>query len=519
MSSDRRPISRTSPSSLFDAIRNFLEEQKSIIRSIGFGTILEINFDEIPTALSFHVINEYTFGNINITKERIHNILGVPNGGKEIDFKKRRLRNDSVVKQWKQQYEAKSASGTNPRSVLKKMKQKKDLSSNKDDILLFLHYMDSKSESRKGLKWTTKELRKESELIEKGVEGEESNEKGVKGEKKLKKQKTTEKGVEGEESNEKGVKGEKKLKKRKTIEEVEGENKPKKQKTREKDMVKLLESAYSMFEKQFLLCSQRCPQNETYIAIKEKMQTHAAEPSTEDLAEALLSLKGTWNGDTMHVGPFRVRTENAPSAEDTRLLEWENWNSWERIATKRSSCCKNVQSIKLDEHYFLIVVNIPEEKVEVWDTLKGPLSEYNEYLGNVVTFLDSYTKPKSSFSRYTKKVADIKKQEADSNDCGIYLCYYLEFPDDVHKFQKEEMTNTSFNDDEKLQDLQYMINLLLLPVLKDMRAEQEKEIEMEATTQGNYSSYKTLLKPLDSNNVSGHFALDFRFGFKQWCSY
>lgn len=56
-----------------------------------------------------------------------------------------------------------------------------------------------------------------------------------------------------------------------------------------------------------------------------------------------------------------------------------------------------------------------------------------------------------------------------------------------------QMTNTDFDDDdEKLKHLHYLIRLLL-PFLKEMHKEQEKEIETEASTQGNYSSYKTLL--------------------------
>ncbi|KAI3502715.1 hypothetical protein L1887_30957 [Cichorium endivia] len=523
-------------------------------------------FNELPTRLSCYVLNEFSAGNIKITKESIRDILGVPCGGKTIVTQVRCMRTHPVTEFWNKQFEKQKTNKPNVNSigsaaVLQEIKGGKDIRdedgkklfvlnflvlfatcfvegnqrgscntkflhniSNIDDVskldwcgyifeclckadkiwcegkglyfygsvsTLILHYLDSKCASvgvtRKGLEWTTDTLKTEDKNLN----------------------------ISKEELNEKS----------------DGEKNPKKLKPTEEGIANSLNLKYTKFvsskqelEEELELCSQQYPENETYIEIKKKMQIYRdvespRKASGEDVMTStktlLLKNAKTLNGDTICVGPFHVRTKNAPSVEDMRLLEWifnkqakgiegeiatrtivaynleyrthvekqemytlypKAWLSMYIVNFVVDMLCakelkngdlerwyfplnltgeegniqkqrllhvedsKNVQSVK-SNHYFLIVVNTQEEKVEVWDTLKGPVTKYKEEFNNVCTFLDDYINPQKSFFLYTKNVVDIPKQQ-DAHDCGIYLCYYLEFPDDVHKFQKKKVPST-----------------------------------------------------------------------------
>ncbi|KAI3699216.1 hypothetical protein L2E82_43347 [Cichorium intybus] len=513
-----RVISRTSPKSLYEAIRGMAEEEKSLLRNIGFGDILKFGLNELPKRLACHVVNEFSSGNIKITIESIRDILGVPCGGKTIVTRLRCMKTHPGIEFWNKQFEKQKASKPNinaigPAAVLQEIKGGKDIrDENAKNLFVlnflvlfatcfvegnqlgscntkFLHYISSIDEVSK-LDWCGYIFECLGKAKKSWCEG-----KGLY--------------FYGSVSTLIGIANSLNLK-----------------------YTKFLSSKQEL-EEELELCSQQYPENETYIEIKKKMQIYRdvespRKASGEDImtsTKTLLLLKNakTLNGDTICVGPFHVRTKNAPSIEDMRLLEWifnkqakgieggiatrtivaynleyrahvekeemytlypKAWLSMHIVNFVVDMLCakelkngdlerwyfplnstgeegniqkqrllhvddsKNVQSVKKfffpifkSNHYFLIVVNTQEEKVEVWDTLKGPVTKYKEEFNNVCTFLDDYINPQKSFFLYTKNVVDIPKQQ-DAYDCGIYLCYYLEFPDDVHKFQKKKVPST-----------------------------------------------------------------------------
>ncbi|PWA65992.1 ulp1 protease family, C-terminal catalytic domain-containing protein [Artemisia annua] len=101
---------RIPPISLFRVITNFTEEQKQSVREMGFGGILEYRLSEIPTRLGYWVLDKFDedscsllFGGntIPVTREAVHEILGIPMGIIPIDALKRTSRSDKLTKSWK----------------------------------------------------------------------------------------------------------------------------------------------------------------------------------------------------------------------------------------------------------------------------------------------------------------------------------------------------------------------------------------------------------------------------------
>ncbi|PWA67906.1 ulp1 protease family, C-terminal catalytic domain-containing protein [Artemisia annua] len=101
---------RIPPISLFRVITNFTEEQKQSVREMGFGGILEYRLSEIPTRLGYWVLDKFDedscsliFGGntIPVTREAVHEILGIPLGIIPVDALKGTSRSDKLTKSWK----------------------------------------------------------------------------------------------------------------------------------------------------------------------------------------------------------------------------------------------------------------------------------------------------------------------------------------------------------------------------------------------------------------------------------
>lgn len=106
--------SRVSPNSLMTAIRSMNEEQKQAVIDIGFGSILNMKFEEIPTRIGYFVVDNFDErtgkiklknGSIHVTKQVIHDMLGVPMGGLEIKAENKSKSDDAVTLEWRSQFD------------------------------------------------------------------------------------------------------------------------------------------------------------------------------------------------------------------------------------------------------------------------------------------------------------------------------------------------------------------------------------------------------------------------------
>ncbi|KVI05140.1 hypothetical protein Ccrd_016529 [Cynara cardunculus var. scolymus] len=104
---------RTSPKTLFLAIHSLSTSQRQCVEEMGFGKILDMKVDGIPSKLGFYVVDRFDEkkmeirlenGSIKITKDLIHDMLGVPNGGVELHSLQGTETDDTILKEWKKQY-------------------------------------------------------------------------------------------------------------------------------------------------------------------------------------------------------------------------------------------------------------------------------------------------------------------------------------------------------------------------------------------------------------------------------
>ncbi|KAJ9553673.1 hypothetical protein OSB04_017718 [Centaurea solstitialis] len=104
---------RTSPKTLFLAIHSLSTSQRKCVEEMGFGKLLDMKVDGIPSKLGYYVVDRFDEkkmeirlenGSIKITKDSIRDMLGVPNGGVELKSLQGTETDDTILKEWKKQY-------------------------------------------------------------------------------------------------------------------------------------------------------------------------------------------------------------------------------------------------------------------------------------------------------------------------------------------------------------------------------------------------------------------------------
>uniref|UniRef100_A0A803M2P8 Uncharacterized protein n=1 Tax=Chenopodium quinoa TaxID=63459 RepID=A0A803M2P8_CHEQI len=107
--------SRMSPSSIVQVIEKCSENQLKAIRAIGFGSMEFLKVTQLPLQLGLWLVHHFDANTCSlnipdsepfcITKEHVHQVLGLPMGGIEID-KNNFSRDKKVIQQWKKQFKS-----------------------------------------------------------------------------------------------------------------------------------------------------------------------------------------------------------------------------------------------------------------------------------------------------------------------------------------------------------------------------------------------------------------------------
>lgn len=102
---------RSYPTSFSKAVKQLSNAQKEWVRSAGFGDLLEFSLREIPHFLSVNVLWWYDADNrwlnlsdnrvIRVTENDVHQILGLPNGKKEVVT----VKDQDELKEWRSQFD------------------------------------------------------------------------------------------------------------------------------------------------------------------------------------------------------------------------------------------------------------------------------------------------------------------------------------------------------------------------------------------------------------------------------
>ncbi|GJU06502.1 hypothetical protein Tco_1122932, partial [Tanacetum coccineum] len=106
---------RTTPVSLFSAIRNLNVEMLLFLKDIGFSSLNNVVIDKLPMKLGLFVVSRFknyklsfdTGDQIEVTHSKIHDMLGIPVGGHSLFNLVERETGDEFVKKWAAQFSPK----------------------------------------------------------------------------------------------------------------------------------------------------------------------------------------------------------------------------------------------------------------------------------------------------------------------------------------------------------------------------------------------------------------------------
>ncbi|KAL4560985.1 hypothetical protein LXL04_033144 [Taraxacum kok-saghyz] len=105
---------RTSPKVLHSTMQNLKKAQKEYGRSIELGHLLQMKVDGSPTKIDYYVVKNFDPQNmvlkannrvININRECVHDLLGLPLGHVKIEDMEYRTKDDKTVEDWYDQFD------------------------------------------------------------------------------------------------------------------------------------------------------------------------------------------------------------------------------------------------------------------------------------------------------------------------------------------------------------------------------------------------------------------------------
>ncbi|GKB06595.1 hypothetical protein Tco_0834828 [Tanacetum coccineum] len=102
----------TTPVSLFSAIRNSSVDMLRFLNNIGFSSLNNVSIDKLPMKLGWFVVSRFknyklsfnTGDQIEVTRSKIHDVLGIPVGGYSLFKLDERETGDEFVKEWADQF-------------------------------------------------------------------------------------------------------------------------------------------------------------------------------------------------------------------------------------------------------------------------------------------------------------------------------------------------------------------------------------------------------------------------------
>ena len=132
---------KSSPSSLIDAVKVMSEEQREAVIDMGFESLLNMKMHQCPARLGHYLLEMFDDtnlimrtgkGEISLTPQIVHEVLGIPIGSKSLEEVKRVKRKNPLLKLWEEQFGTDIAKGV----VVKKIEETDD-----DGILFKLNFM------------------------------------------------------------------------------------------------------------------------------------------------------------------------------------------------------------------------------------------------------------------------------------------------------------------------------------------------------------------------------------------
>ncbi|GJU77404.1 hypothetical protein Tco_1274474 [Tanacetum coccineum] len=104
---------RSSPKPMYEAMMTLTDPQKKCLKDMGFERMIHFPIVELPSALAYHAIDHFhpgsmelrlEKGSIKATRQKVHDMLGIPMGSRKLEDLEERPSNDPFIKEWEKQF-------------------------------------------------------------------------------------------------------------------------------------------------------------------------------------------------------------------------------------------------------------------------------------------------------------------------------------------------------------------------------------------------------------------------------
>ncbi|GJT69293.1 hypothetical protein Tco_1028579 [Tanacetum coccineum] len=104
---------RSSPKPMYEAMMTLTDPQKKCLKDMGFERMIHFLIVELPSALAYHAIDHFhpgsmelrlEKGSIKATRQKVHDMLGIPMGSRKLEDLEERPSNDPFIKEWEKQF-------------------------------------------------------------------------------------------------------------------------------------------------------------------------------------------------------------------------------------------------------------------------------------------------------------------------------------------------------------------------------------------------------------------------------
>ncbi|GKC51558.1 hypothetical protein Tco_1074303 [Tanacetum coccineum] len=94
---------------MYEAMMTLSNPQNKCLKDMGFEKMIHFLIVELPSALAYHAIDHFhpgsmelrlEKGSIKATRQKVHDMLGIPMGSRKLEDLEQRPSDDPFIKEW-----------------------------------------------------------------------------------------------------------------------------------------------------------------------------------------------------------------------------------------------------------------------------------------------------------------------------------------------------------------------------------------------------------------------------------
>ncbi|GJW11376.1 ulp1 protease family, C-terminal catalytic domain-containing protein [Tanacetum coccineum] len=98
---------------MYEAMMTLTDPQKKCLKDMGFERMVHFLIVELPSALAYHAIDHFHLGSMELrlekgsikaTRQKVHDMLGIPMGSRKLEDLEERPSNDPFIKEWEKEF-------------------------------------------------------------------------------------------------------------------------------------------------------------------------------------------------------------------------------------------------------------------------------------------------------------------------------------------------------------------------------------------------------------------------------